>query len=241
MSVSDPRSPDRPLVLGSLSIQSRLIVGTGKYADYPTMRACHEAAGTQLVTVALRRVDLSAPRGSAILDYVDRNRIHLLPNTAGCYTPEEAITTAHLARELLGTSLLKLEVIGDPDTLFPDVEGTLEADEDDEDISDPCTEPGDTGLPTARTQAGVEAERDERVTLDGSDIDDLLEAPDSEEVEPLLTFGPPSGGAGAASSGWHGAIRSSFPSRGPRAPVKYSLRSSSILSFFRFIVRFPLY
>jgi len=115
------------LNLADLRLSSRLIVGTGSYADFATMKACHEAAGTQMVTVAVRRVDLDAPEGETVLDHIDRNRIHLLPNTAGCYTPEDAVATAHLARELLDTPLLKLEVIGDPRTLFPDSEGTLEA------------------------------------------------------------------------------------------------------------------
>ncbi len=115
------------LQIGSIQLDSRLIVGTGKYDSFELMKACHEAAGTSMVTVAIRRVDLGAPKGSNILDFIDRERIHLLPNTAGCYTPEDAITTAQLAREALGTSLIKLEVIGDPDTLFPDNEGTLEA------------------------------------------------------------------------------------------------------------------
>lgn len=115
------------LTLGDLTLSSRLIVGTGKYPDFPTMRAAHEASGTAMVTVALRRVDLSAPRGQNILDYIDRDRIQLLPNTAGCYTPEDAISTARLGRELLGTRFVKLEVIGDATTLFPDNEGTLEA------------------------------------------------------------------------------------------------------------------
>lgn len=115
------------LTFGDLTLGSRLIVGTGKYPDFATMRACHEAAGTEMVTVAIRRVDLGAPKGENILDFIDRSRIHLLPNTAGCYTPEDAITTARLARELLETRLIKLEVIGDPQTLFPDSEGTLEA------------------------------------------------------------------------------------------------------------------
>jgi len=115
------------LQIGTVELGSRLIVGTGKYASFELMQACHEAAGTEMVTVAIRRVDLDAPKGSNILDFIDRERIHLLPNTAGCYTPEDAITTAQLAREALGTSLIKLEVIGDPDTLFPDNEGTLEA------------------------------------------------------------------------------------------------------------------
>jgi thiazole synthase len=115
------------LRIGELELESRLLVGTGRYPDFETMRACHDASGTQLVTVALRRVDLDAPQGAGVLDFIDRERIHLLPNTAGCYTAEDAITTARLARELLGTPLLKLEVIGDDRTLFPDAEGTLEA------------------------------------------------------------------------------------------------------------------
>lgn len=115
------------LRIGALELSSRLIVGTGRYPDFATMQACHEASGTEMVTVAIRRVDLDIPQGADILDHIDRSRIHLLPNTAGCYTPEDAITTAELARELLGTNLLKLEVIGDPDTLFPCSEGTLEA------------------------------------------------------------------------------------------------------------------
>jgi thiazole synthase len=115
------------LQFGDISIQSRLIVGTGKYPDFETMRACHEATGTEMVTVALRRIDLTAPKGANILDYIDRTKIQLLPNTAGCYTAEDAVTTARLGREALGTSLVKLEVIGDPKTLYPDMEGTLEA------------------------------------------------------------------------------------------------------------------
>lgn len=113
--------------LGDLTLESRLIVGTGRYASYDLMRQCHEASGTQLVTVALRRVDLDAPGGANILDFIDRSHIALLPNTAGCYTPEDAVTTAQLGREALGTSLVKLEVIGDDRTLWPDAEGTLEA------------------------------------------------------------------------------------------------------------------
>lgn len=113
--------------IGDLELSSRLIVGTGRYADFETMRACHVASGTALVTLAMRRVDLNASQDASILSYLDRSQIHLLPNTAGCYTPEDAVVTAQLARELLGTSLLKLEVIGDPQTLFPDPEGTLEA------------------------------------------------------------------------------------------------------------------
>ena len=115
------------LKFGHITLESRLFVGTGKYPDYPTMQACHEASGTQLVTVALRRVDLNAPAGRRVLDFINQANVHLLPNTAGCYTPEDAVTTARLGRELLGTPLVKLEVIGDPRTLWPDAEGTLEA------------------------------------------------------------------------------------------------------------------
>ncbi len=115
------------LRIGPVELSSRLIVGTGKYADFEQMRACHRAAGTEMVTVALRRVDLDVPDGPGILDYIDTERIALLPNTSGCFTPEDAVTTARLGRELLGTDLVKLEVIGDERTLFPDAEGTLEA------------------------------------------------------------------------------------------------------------------
>lgn len=115
------------LEIAGRRFSSRLLLGTGKYPDFATMRACHEASGTEMVTLAIRRVDLAAPAGSNILDFIDRTRIHLLPNTAGCYTPEDAVLTARLARELLGTEWIKLEVIGDPDTLFPCAEGTLEA------------------------------------------------------------------------------------------------------------------
>jgi thiazole synthase len=115
------------LKIGDIQLSSRLIVGTGRYANFDTMQDCHKAAGTQMVTLALRRVDLNASSTASILDYVDRTAIHVLPNTSGCYTAEDAVVTARMARELLGTSLLKLEVIGDPQTLFPDPEGTLEA------------------------------------------------------------------------------------------------------------------
>lgn len=115
------------LTLGDVTLESRLILGTGKYRSFQEMQACHVAGGTNMVTVAVRRVDLNAAPGENILDFIDREHIHLLPNTAGCYTAEEAVVTARLARELLGTSLLKLEVIGCPRTLFPDAEGTLEA------------------------------------------------------------------------------------------------------------------
>jgi thiazole synthase len=115
------------LKIADTTFSSRLLLGTGKYPDFSTMQACHLASGTELVTLALRRVDLKAPAGQNILDFIDRSRIKLLPNTAGCYTPEDAILTARLGRELLGTPWVKLEVIGDAKTLFPCAEGTLEA------------------------------------------------------------------------------------------------------------------
>ena len=115
------------LKIGPYSFNSRLLVGTGKYSDFEVMRDCHQASGTEIVTVALRRVDLTAPAAENILSFIDRKKITLLPNTAGCYTVEDALTTARLAREALGTDLIKLEVIGDERTLFPDNAGTLEA------------------------------------------------------------------------------------------------------------------
>lgn len=115
------------LQLGPHTFQSRLIVGTGKYRDFPTMVAALDASGADLVTVALRRLDLHAAPGQGLLDHLDRARYRLLPNTAGCFTKEDAILCARLAREALGTDLVKLEVIGDPKTLFPDNEATLAA------------------------------------------------------------------------------------------------------------------
>ncbi len=115
------------LQIADRTLSSRLIVGTGKYRDFEQMRSCHLAAETAMVTMAVRRVDLAAPEGSSILDYIDREHITLLPNTAGCYTAEDAVLTAQLAREAFGTNWVKLEVIGDPRTLFPDPEGTLDA------------------------------------------------------------------------------------------------------------------
>ena len=113
--------------VGGLDLESRLLVGTGRYADFDTMTSCHEAAGTEMVTLAIRRVDLDGHAVTSVLDHIDRSRVHLLPNTAGCYTAEDAVMTAHLAAELLDTRWLKLEVIGCPNTLFPCAEGTLEA------------------------------------------------------------------------------------------------------------------
>jgi thiazole synthase len=112
--------------LGKYTFGSRIIVGTGKYASIEETRAAIDASGAEMVTVALRRVDLSA-KGPTVFDAIDRSRIVLLPNTAGCYTADEAIRTLHLARELGMDELVKLEVIGDPKTLFPDNAATVEA------------------------------------------------------------------------------------------------------------------
>ena len=112
--------------LGDRTFYSRIIVGTGKYASIEETREALAASGAEMVTVALRRVDLSSG-GPTVLDAIDRKKYVLLPNTAACYTPDEAIRTLHLARELGMDELVKLEVIGDPKTLFPDNAGTVEA------------------------------------------------------------------------------------------------------------------
>lgn len=111
--------------IGELTFTSRLIIGTGKYRSYAEMQQAHQASGAEMVTVAVRRVPLDRSAES-FLDYLDPN-LKILPNTAACYTAEDAVRTARLAREALQTDLLKLEVIGDPTTLFPDNEQTLEA------------------------------------------------------------------------------------------------------------------
>jgi thiazole synthase len=117
---------DTTLVLGGKEYTSRLIVGTGKYASNEIMRDAHEESGAEMITVAVRRVSLPG-QGDSILDFIDTKRYTLLPNTAGCYTADEAIRTAYLAREAGLGELVKLEVIGDARTLFPDVQGLLEA------------------------------------------------------------------------------------------------------------------
>jgi thiazole synthase len=114
-----------PLVLAGRTLRSRLIVGTGKYKDAATMARAIEESGAEIVTVALRRVDLQQ-KGN-LIEQIDQDRYLLLPNTAGCYTADEAVRTARLARELGGWDWVKLEVIGDPKTLFPDNEELLRA------------------------------------------------------------------------------------------------------------------
>lgn len=111
--------------IGSRAFKSRLIIGTGKYRSFAEMKSAHAASGAEMVTVAVRRVPLDRSSES-FLDHLDSS-LAILPNTAGCYTAEEAIRTARLAREALETDLIKLEVIGDQTTLFPDNEQTLEA------------------------------------------------------------------------------------------------------------------
>ena len=115
------------LKIGKYEFASRLIVGTGKYPSMDVMRAAHAASGADMVTVAIRRINLDDATGKTMLDYIDRSRMRILPNTAGCYSVKDALLTAQLARELLETDLIKLEVIGDADTLYPDARGTLEA------------------------------------------------------------------------------------------------------------------
>ena len=114
------------LVIAGRTFKSRLIVGTGKYPSHSIMRAAHEASGADMVTVAVRRVDITR-KTESLLDYIDASKIFLLPNTAACYTAQDAIRTAHLGREAGMSNWVKLEVIGDEKTLFPDNEGLLEA------------------------------------------------------------------------------------------------------------------
>ncbi len=124
---SPPALEAEPLTLAGRTFRSRLILGTGKYADAATMTAALAESGTEMVTVALRRVNLEELGKGSLIDQIDLQRYLLLPNTAGCYTAEEAIRTARLARELGGWEWIKLEVIGDPKTLFPDTAETLRA------------------------------------------------------------------------------------------------------------------
>ena len=124
MSTPAPALTDQFQVAGKV-FNSRLIIGTGKYRTFEEMKAAHRASGAEMVTVAVRRVPLDRSSES-FLDYLNPS-LQILPNTAGCYTADEAIRTARLAREALQTDLIKLEVIGDQTTLFPDNEQTLEA------------------------------------------------------------------------------------------------------------------
>lgn len=115
------------LVIAGRSFRSRLIVGTGKYRTFAEMQRSLDASGTDMVTVAVRRVNLTDRAKESLLDYIDRNRYFLLPNTAGCYTADEAIRTARLGREVGLSNWVKLEIIGDQQTLFPDTEALVRA------------------------------------------------------------------------------------------------------------------
>jgi thiazole synthase len=116
-----------PLVVAGRTFASRLIVGTGKYSSFAVMAQAHEASGAEMVTVAVRRVNIGDRSKESLLDYIDTSKRFILPNTAGCYTADEAIRTARLAREAGLSNWVKLEVIGDEKTLFPDNEALLEA------------------------------------------------------------------------------------------------------------------
>jgi thiazole synthase len=114
-------------VIANRTFTSRLIVGTGKYPSHAVMAEAHRAAGAEMVTVAVRRVNLTDRSKESLIDYIDREKIFILPNTAGCYTADEAIRTARLGREVGLSNWVKLEVIGDEKTLFPDNIALLEA------------------------------------------------------------------------------------------------------------------
>ena len=118
---------DTPFVLAGRTFASRLIIGTGKYPSHAVMAQAHAASGADMATVAVRRVNVSDRSKESLLDYIDTNTMFILPNTAGCYTAEEAIRTARLGREVGLSNWVKLEVIGDERTLFPDNEALIEA------------------------------------------------------------------------------------------------------------------
>ena len=116
-----------PLVIAGRAFKSRLIVGTGKYSSHKVMAEAHARSGADMVTVAVRRIDLKAARGESLLDYIDREKFMVLPNTAACYTVDDAVRTARLGREAGLSNWVKLEVIGDEKTLFPDTAALIEA------------------------------------------------------------------------------------------------------------------
>src|SRR6478752_7806147 len=118
---------DTPLVIAGKTFKSRLIVGTGKYSSPPVMVKAHDASGADMITVAVRRVNISDRSRESLLDHIDSSRYFLLPNTAGCYSADEAIRTARLGREAGLSNWVKLEVIGDERTLFPDNEQLIVA------------------------------------------------------------------------------------------------------------------
>jgi thiazole synthase len=115
------------LTIAGREFASRLIVGTGKYRSFQEMQRCHEASGADMVTVAVRRVNLTDRTKESLIDFIDRAKIFILPNTAGCYTADDAVRTAMLGREVGLSNWVKLEVIGDQQTLYPDTEQLIEA------------------------------------------------------------------------------------------------------------------
>src|ERR1700680_1176317 len=115
------------LRIGDRQFSSRLFVGTGKYRSFQEMARCHATSGAEMVTVAVRRVNLTDRSKESLIDYIDRSKIFILPTTAGCYTADDAVRTAMLAREVGLSNWVKLEVIGDERTLFPDNFGLVEA------------------------------------------------------------------------------------------------------------------
>src|SRR5512143_3837425 len=115
------------LTIAGRTFQSRLFVGTGKALRLQEMARCHAASGAEVVTVAVRRVNLTDKSKESLLDYIDREKMFILPNTAACYTADDAIRTARLGREVGLSHWVKLEVIGDQKTLYPDIEGLLAA------------------------------------------------------------------------------------------------------------------
>src|SRR5262249_20391136 len=118
---------DKPFQIAGRTFASRLIIGTGKYPSFEVMKRCHEASGAEIATVAVRRLDLSAKGEASLMHWIDRSRLTVLPNTAGCYNAEDAIRTCHLAEELGMSKWVKLEVIGVEKTLYHDVVETVRA------------------------------------------------------------------------------------------------------------------
>ena len=118
---------DTPLTIAGVTFGSRLLIGTGKYPSFEIMKRCHEASGAEVVTVAVRRLDLKAQGEQSLMNWIDTKRMRLLPNTALCYTADDAVRTCRLAEELGMSKWVKLEVLGDEKTLYPDVEETVKA------------------------------------------------------------------------------------------------------------------
>lgn len=158
-SPDEPARADRPLVIGGRTYSSRLFVGTGKYDDLDVMQEALDVSGTECVTVAVRRLEVGMPEGKTLLDFLDLEKLELLPNTAGCFSAEDAMRTARLGREALDTDLVKLEVLGDKETLLPDPVGTLEAAKTlvDEGFTVMCYTSDDPILATRLEDVGVAA------------------------------------------------------------------------------------